>query len=963
MSFRKRVAIFIVVSLPALTPLASPGDVRSGDRLAFVFKGARVVVAPGRVIDPGVVIVRGGVIEAVGPVEGTRLPDDAHVFDLAGKVVHPAFVDPYVPADTLAGRRQRGPQDEEDPEERRDAPPSRGPSGPADHPYPTVRARDRVVDTLQIRDRVAETYRRLGFAVMAAVPSGGIWRGRAAVVSLSDTPLSGRVLRAEAGQYASVEPDRGDGPGSRGYPNTKMGAMAAVRQGLLDALWWRDSEQAYTRASVGQARPAFVSSVAALVPAAEGKETIVFEGGDVLSLLRAGRLAREYKLKARYVGGGDEYRLLDDVVRLNPDLVLRVDFPKPERFDEDEWIDVPVERLRAFDRAPSNPKWLRDAGLRFSFTTFGLEKLAASGMRSADPEAFPARVREAVARGLSPADALAAVTTIPAEQLGLGSVLGSLERGKIANLVVASGEPFAVEHRVLEIWVDGKRFELPDNSKKETDDADARPSPTPRPLEKDVRTVPPREYAPLAVPRAVLVRGATVWTQGAAGRLTDADLLVVDGKVAGVGRGLTAPAGALVVDGAGKHVTPGLIDAHSHSAIDGGVNETGNAVTAEVRIRDVLDPFDVAIYRELAGGLTTVNALHGSANAIGGQNAILKLRYAASPDELPFSGAPEGIKFALGENPKRRGNAPGNTQRYPATRMGVASLIRERFVAARDYRRRQAEYAAVPKAQKADAIPPHPDLQLEAVAEILEGKRQVHCHSYRKDEILEMLRVAEEFGVRIATLQHVLEGYKVSDEIAQHGAGASCFSDWWAYKFEVYDAIPYAGPLMHERGVLVSFNSDSDELARRLNVEAAKAVKYGGLTPEAALSFVTSNPARQLGIASRVGSLEAGKDGDFVVWSGDPLDARTIALETWIEGRKYFDREQAQERRKAIEDERGELVARARRGLERDKRPGRERSGAEPAAAKTPEEPEKPTEAPIAPTPIPTAAPRLGGRS
>jgi imidazolonepropionase-like amidohydrolase len=300
--------------------------------------------------------------------------------------------------------------------------------------------------------------------------------------------------------------------------------------------------------------------------------------------------------------------------------------------------------------------------------------------------------------------------------------------------------------------------------------------------------------------------------------------------------------------------------------------------------------------------------------------------------------------------------------------MGVAAQIRERFLAARDYRKRQEEYrkASAGKGSSATGlVPPKPDLQLEAIAEILEGKRQVHCHSYVKSEILQMIRTAEEFGVRIAAFQHSLEGYKIADEIAKHGAGASIFSDWWAYKFEVYDAIPYAGPLLHDRGVLVSYNSDSDELARRLNTEAAKAVKYGGLKSADALAFVTSNPAKQLGIFDRTGSLEPGKDADFVVWSEDPLSSSTVALETWIEGKKYFDRAADFLRRPALDKERVDLVARAKKMLERAKPDGEKQEKPvdapppPPQATRAPEQPERPAtpSAPSAPTPTP-APPR-----
>jgi imidazolonepropionase-like amidohydrolase len=891
-----------IAALLALPARAGPGGVVSGDRLAFALTGARLILAPGRVVDPGVVVIRGGVIETAGPESQTPIPADARVFDLKGKVVHAAFLDAYVTADRLAGRKPRAPQDEDEPSE----PVPRG----AGDPPASNRAAERVVESLVIKGRVADAYRRLGFAVVAAVPTAGILRGDGAIVTLADGPLEDRILRGDFGQYVSLEPERlRDSEFARAtYPSAKMGAVALVRQGFFDALWWRDAEAAYAQSPAGQARPRWDAAAAALVPAAEGRQPVVFEATDALSLWRAVKIVRELKLKAQYVGAGDEYRLREALAAAKPDLILRVDFAKPDRLEnDDEWLDVPLERLRRFDRSPSNPRWLREAGLDFSITTHGLE----------EPGDLSRRVREAMARGLSKEDALAALTTVPARQLGLADRLGSIEAGKIANLAVETGEPFSESSRVSEIWIDGKRQELPEKKK------DAAPHPNPHPpgegADSDVRTVPARENGPLAQPKAVIVRGATVWTQGPAGILENADVLAEDGRIVAVGKGLAAPAGALLIDGRGRHVTPGIIDAHSHTAIDGQGNEFGHAVSAEVRIQDVLDPFDVAIYRELAGGTTAANVLHGSANAIGGQNAIVKWRFGSNPEDLLFSGAPEGIKFALGENPKQS-NFQNPRPRYPATRMGVANLIRERFLAARDYRKRQEEYRKAAAVKGAHPVPPRRDLQLEAIAEILEGKRQIHCHSYRKDEILEMIRAAEEFGIKVATFQHVLEGYKVADEIARHGAGGSTFSDWWAYKFEVWDAIPYNGALMRERGVLVSFNSDSDELARRLNWEAAKAVRYGGVPPTDALAFVTINPARQLGIDKRVGSLEPGKDADFVVWSGDPLSSVSIALETWIDGTKYFDRAADLARRPALESERAELVARAKKMADTEKK-------------------------------------------
>jgi imidazolonepropionase-like amidohydrolase len=326
-----------------------------------------------------------------------------------------------------------------------------------------------------------------------------------------------------------------------------------------------------------------------------------------------------------------------------------------------------------------------------------------------------------------------------------------------------------------------------------------------------------------------------------------------------------------------------------------------------VRIGDVVNSETEHLYEQLAGGLTTANLLHGSANPIGGQNCVIKLRYGVSPDQLVFKAAPPGIKFALGENVKQSNWGDQNTTRFPQTRMGVRTFIANRFTAAQEY------LAEWDKYRKSGGVAPRRDLELEAIGEIIQGKRWIHCHSYRQDEILTLIRLMESFGVKIGTFQHVLEGYKIADEIANHGAGGSTFADWWAYKFEVYDAIPYNGSLMHDRGVVVSFNSDSSDLARHLYLEAAKAVKFGDTSEVEALKFVTLNPAKQLRIDKYVGSLEPGKDADFAIWSKAPLDSGTVCLETWIDGKKYFDRALDGERTKKLEKERADLLAKAKK--------------------------------------------------
>ena len=418
-----------------------------------------------------------------------------------------------------------------------------------------------------------------------------------------------------------------------------------------------------------------------------------------------------------------------------------------------------------------------------------------------------------------------------------------------------------------------------------------------------------------AQPRVIALRGGTVYTV-TKGTLQNATVLMRDGKIAAVGTNVSVPSEAQVVDVTGKHITPGIIDAHSHIANDS-INEGGTTVSSMTGMGDVLDPTDISIYRDLAGGLTTANILHGSANPIGGKNAVIKLRWGARrAEDLVFEGAMPGIKFALGENPKdlRQGQITG-PRRYPLTRQGVEYVIRDAFTRAKAYQKAWKEYDKS-KASNADSVAPRRDLQLEALVEILDGKRLVHAHSYRADEILMMIRLAEEMGFKIATFQHVLEGYKVAKEIAAHGAGASTFSDWWGYKIEADDAIPHNAAIMVRKGVLVSINSDSAEHARRLNTEAAKTVRWGGLNEDEALALVTINPARQLRIDSRVGSLETGKDGDVTVWTHHPLSSYATADRVYIDGRQYYERKADETRITEVAKEKEAL-----RAAERGNRP------------------------------------------
>lgn len=402
----------------------------------------------------------------------------------------------------------------------------------------------------------------------------------------------------------------------------------------------------------------------------------------------------------------------------------------------------------------------------------------------------------------------------------------------------------------------------------------------------------PYETDALRVPElktggSCLIRGATIHT--AIGEPFVGDVLVVDGKIKAVGEVTDIPEGLVEVDASGMHLAPGVVDCHSHMAIERGINEGTVSISADVDISDSVDADDITIYRALAGGCTTARLLHGSANAIGGKHEVIKLKWGRHADELVFPGAPEGIKFALGENVKRSNWGSGNSSRFPASRMGVATLYQRAFTRAREY---EAEWKAYDAAVAAgeDPMPPRRDLRLDTLVGILNREIAVHCHCYRADGILMITRVAQQFGFELGTLQHVLEGYKVAKEMADAGVGGSTFGDWWAYKMEAYDAVPQNAALMDKAGVLTSVNSDSDEMVRRMYGEAAKSVRYAGMDRVRALALVTLNAAKQLGIDARVGSIEAGKDADLVLLNGDPLSSLARVEWTMVDGEVEFQR-------------------------------------------------------------------------
>ncbi len=1011
---------------PATTRPAE--GIRQSPPSVVALQNARVVIAPGNRLEDATVLIDGDTIVAVA--ETVDLPPGVHSIDMKGRSIYPGFVNAAgVTADgtvSAAGSDRHW------------------------NRYITPDHAPEIVAPGREPVNSAGELRKQGITVQLVAPDAGIISGWSHAVLTGAPDSRSPLLRERIAQHARLTiPPNASGSS---FPRSPMGATALLRQTFLDAAWYDQANQAH---QADNRIPAPESNTAlATIASSVRAGLFILDCPNERFIGRADSLAREFSLTAALRGSGREYRLLESAVAAGRVILLPVAFPDaPAVATTEDADEVSLTELLHWRLAPENPGRLARSGVRIALTTDRLSK----------PGDFLKSVRLATRRGLDLDTALAALTTVPAEVLGIDDRVGTLSGGKLANLVVTDGDLFDDATQVTETWVAGRRYrhqteatasdpperlagswavrlspgrdsvnELTltlrgqpdrksggtkwsgdisttagsaatgagDEKMDDTDKAsaenktskaklndlivqsdrinatfdtaaldlglpsgiarltvlvvvsgsDQRAAIQPQQLSGELvwadgqrtrlrfgaRTVATDEpdkdqpqdkedqrltdsdsglpvSRPLGAvgvvstpdqPEAVLFRGGTVWTVSAQGKLDDADVLVRDGKIVAVGQQLEPPPGCQIIDCTGLHLSPGIIDCHSHIATDGGVNEASRAVTADVRIGDFIDHSDVTIYRQLAGGVTTANILHGSANPIGGQNQVIKLRWGASPEGLRFADAPPGIKFALGENVKRDTWRDGSTSRYPQSRMGVEQLLRDRFIAAREYDQKWRDW----RNGRRTGLPPRRDLRLEALAEVLRGERWVHCHSYRQDEIAALLAVLAEFNVQIGTLQHILEGYKVAEVLAEHRAMASTFADWWAYKFEVFDAIPHNAAILSGRDIVVSMNSDDRELGRHLNTEAAKAVKYGGVDELSALAMVTLNPAKQLRLDHRVGSIEPGKDADLVLWSGRPLSTLSRCEQTWIDGRRYFSRPHDAERRAEDSRLKAELI-------------------------------------------------------
>ncbi|TKC05082.1 amidohydrolase family protein [Pedobacter frigoris] len=842
-------------------PVNGSYDIRQGQ---FAFTNANIIMNANQPAVKGTLLVKGQTIQAIE--SGITIPKGYVTVDLKGKFIYPSLIDPFtsygLPEATraIAGARQSIFTSTK-----------KGAYGWNEAIRPETMS-----NTLFTADsKRADDLRKAGFGSVNAINRDGIARGTSTAVTLSDERENNTMLNPlSAANYSFNK-----GTSQNDYPTSLMGSIALLRQTYYDAQWYGKQKEEYNISleefNKQQSLPQ------------------IFEADGWLNILRVDKIGKEFGKQYIIKSNGDEYQRVEAVKATGASLIIPLNFVKAYDVEDSvEARNVTLAQMKAWEMSPSNAAALEKAGIRFALTTFGLDS----------PKDFWTNIRIAIDNGLSEKQAFLSVTEIPAAMLGISDKVGTLEKGKLANFIITSDSLFKKNTIIEENWVQGKRFIANKNNTKEQKDsvnkvlakkADAiKESPV-----KGSLIYPFTAFgnASMLKQETVLLKNGTVWTNEKDGILQNADVLLENGKIKAVGKNLNA-GNAKTIDATGKHITAGLIDEHSHIAGTGGINEGAQSSSAEVRIADIINSEDVNIYRQLAGGVTTSQILHGSANPVGGQAQMIKLRWGKLPEEMKLAGGDTFIKFALGENVKQSNFGTG--ARFPVTRMGVEQAFIDEFTRAKEYK------AALSK--KGNMV--RRDLELDAIVEILENKRFITCHSYVQSEINMLMHVADSLGFKINTFTHILEGYKVADKMKARGINASTFSDWWAYKIEVAEAIPYNGKIMHNIGITTAFNSDDAEMARRLNQEAGKAVLYGGVPEEDALKFVTLNPAKMLHIDDKVGSLKPGKDADVVVWSDHPLSIYAKAEQTFVDGIPYWDINRDAQVRQAQNTERARLI-------------------------------------------------------
>ena len=954
--------LFFFSSSYAQTTFPENG-VKNNFKPIHAFTNATIIVSPFQTIKNGTLIIKDDKILSVDTT--TSIPNGAIIHDLNGDYIYPSFIDLNSNYGILKGKAvnySHQPQYQTKKE---------GAFAWNEAIHPEIDAST----IFKHNEKEAEKYRNIGIGVVLSHKQDGIARGSGLLTTLSDNTEHLTILNLKASAHYSFL----KGSSKQNYPSSLMGSIALLTQTYLDAEWYLQNTKKEKNLSLEawnklQDLPQF------------------FKTTNKLNILRAWDISDKFEKDYIIVGAGDEYQRVNEISETNFPIVIPLNFPKP--YDVSDPISakmISLQKMKHWELAPANAKILNENDIEFAFTSSGLK----------NKSDFLKNVKKTIDNGLAKEDALAALTLTPAILINEEERLGTVEKNKIANFLICSGDIFE-DGKIYSNWIQGKEYIINEKNlidlrgeyligndtlkisgtntnynanimffedsssikvtitqegphinmefekngvyrinalynknnitgkifhpSKEVKDWNAsfinKENIT---QEKEVEVknkidngdiwFPNMAYGWTKKPEAknIVFRNAVVWTNESSGILYNTDVAISNGKILAVGNNLVTNdlfKDELFeeIDANGKHLTSGIIDEHSHIAIERGVNEGTQASSAEVSIANVIKSNDVNIYRQLAGGVTTAQLLHGSANPIGGQSGIIKFRWGHTPEEMKFKSAPGFIKFALGENVKQSNWGDYETVRFPQTRMGVEQVFYDHFYKAKDYEKKWKKYNSLSSSQKRKTNAPREDLEMDALVEILNGQRFITCHSYVQSEINMLMKVADSMGFVLNTFTHILEGYKVAEKMKKHGAGASTFSDWWAYKFEVNDAIPYNAAILNEMGIVTAINSDDAEMARRLNHEAAKAVKYGGTSEEDAWKMITLNPAKLLHIDHKVGSIKVGKDADLVLWSKNPLSVYSIVEQTYIDGTCYYSLEKDLELREKNNNERNRLI-------------------------------------------------------
>lgn len=927
--------------------------VKSKNNNFTAFTNAKIYVTPTQLIEGGTLLIQNGKVKQVG--KSVNIPNNSVIVDVKGHSIYPSFIDVYSKFGVEQPKRPSGGGRASQYDATRQG------FYWNDHVMPENSA----ITKFKYDEKKAKELRKAGFGVVNAHIHDGVVRGTGVLVALNATgDDSNRILDDKSAQYLSFSRSVIK---KQSYPTSLMGAMALLRQMYSDAQWYAagnsDTKDRSLEALIAnkglvqifEAKDKGHALRADKIGDANGIQYAILGGGNEYE-----RIAEIKATNAKFilpVNFPDAYDVSDPIAAsyinlkdmrkwnqapTNPKVMAEngiafsftlYDLKSPSKFKEKLMKAIKyglskTKALEALTTVPAsilgksasigslqvgrqanflitsgdifdqgtilyenwvqgqkniiNDKAQKDIRGNYDLSAGGLTyKMSITGDLSKPKIEIKQDTNKLKAKISYKDDwvALSFATEQGAKNYRMTASTGKASDNLKGKLVLPNGNETSFIALKTEAFTAEKKEEKHNES-----------APEIMPV-----TYPNIGYGVNAKPQSetILFQNATVWTGEDAGILEKTDVLVKDGKIAKIGIGLS-PGRAQVIDALGKHLTAGIIDEHTHIAALA-VNEAGHNSTAEVKMEDVVDHEDIDIYRQLAGGVTTAQLLHGSANPIGGRSAILKLKWGESPENMIYSNSPKFIKFALGENVKQ-----SNWQsfaRFPQTRMGVEQVFMNYFQRGKEY-----------DAKKKSGQPYRYDEEMEVIAEILNGERFISCHSYVQSEINMMMKVAEKFNFRLNTFTHILEGYKLADKMAAHGAGAGTFSDWWAYKYEVNDAIPYNAAIMHQQGVTVAINSDDGEMARRLNQEAAKTVKYGGMSELEAWKMVTINPAKLLHIDKRVGSIKEGKDADLVLWNDHPLSIYAKAEKTLIEGATYFDLEKDQQMRAAIKKERSQLI-------------------------------------------------------